>query len=293
MSTLELPTFIASVVIPAHNRNDKLNRAVLSVLMQNGAERVQIIVVDDCSTPPLHCPYLRVQDRFIRNTTNQGAPASRNTGIRLAEGALVYLLDSDDQFIQRDFIADYQAYAERTGLYFVNIISADQGSHYPEWMERGDFVDYTMGGRHPLIGQTSSLMFPARSKLYFDESLPKHQDWDLVFTYLCQGERMWRMPGLVAYDVTDKASVSRTYSPHKSLPWLNKLSKDASLGCSREEVEYITYLLMNYSQAHYSWRNWIKWSSGLLLRRRISLYAAMKSLYLRITKESFSKSSRA
>ncbi|MBY0522433.1 MAG: glycosyltransferase family 2 protein [Gemmataceae bacterium] len=87
---------LISVVIPTYNYGRFVTEAVDSVLAQSYAPR-EVIVVDDGSTddtPDRLAPY-RARIRYIRQD-NQGLSAARNTGIRLAQGTFVALLDSDD-----------------------------------------------------------------------------------------------------------------------------------------------------------------------------------------------------
>lgn len=292
MTNLDLKLFIATVVIPAHNRNDKLERAVISVLSQPGAGDVEIIVVDDCSQPPLVCDYLRPQDKLLRNEVNRGAPASRNIGIHLASGKLIYLLDSDDVFLQRDFSDDYLKYGQSEGLYYVDILRGGTTSDFPPVMQRADFVPYAMAGGYPLIGQTSSLMFNSLQRIFFDESLPKHQDWDLVLNYLSVHGPLKKIDGMIEYDEADAASLSRTYAPEKSLPWLNKVKTDPALGCSPAEVRHMTWLILNYSTRHYAWTEWLTTCLAYLTRGKLSPWGAFKSFYLRLTKETIGAGAR-
>ena len=87
-----------SVIIPAYNRAETLGRALDSVLTQS-LPADEIIVIDDGSTDKtqtllkLHYPEVTViyQD-------NQGVSAARNSGIKLAKGNWISLLDSDDSW---------------------------------------------------------------------------------------------------------------------------------------------------------------------------------------------------
>jgi glycosyltransferase involved in cell wall biosynthesis len=87
-----------SVVIPSYNRGAMLIEAVESVLAQSFTD-IEIIVIDDGSTDPTEAliqPYL---DRItFRRQQNAGVAAARNHGIRLARGAFICFLDSDDQW---------------------------------------------------------------------------------------------------------------------------------------------------------------------------------------------------
>ena len=89
-----------SVVIPAHNRAHSLNRALNSLIGQNGNE-LEVIVVDDASTDDTERVVKNhpVKPVYIRHDTNRGSSAARNTGIRHARGEFITFLDSDDYYL--------------------------------------------------------------------------------------------------------------------------------------------------------------------------------------------------
>ncbi len=96
-STLAQP--VVSVVIPVFNRYDSLSAAVASALAQTERD-IEVIVVDDGSTPPLTRDRLPDDPRVVVLTheRNAGAAAARNTGIKNARGDFIAFLDSDDRW---------------------------------------------------------------------------------------------------------------------------------------------------------------------------------------------------
>ena len=91
-----MPRALVSVVIPAFNYGHFVGDAVDSALAQTYRD-IEVIVVDDGSTDDTQ----RVLKRFgsrIRYVyqNNRGLSAARNTGIRLANGDWIALLDADD-----------------------------------------------------------------------------------------------------------------------------------------------------------------------------------------------------
>lgn len=89
-----------SVVIPAYDRPDFLDRAVRSILEQTYRD-YEIVVVDDGSEPPQFDrldPGVRDAIRYRRKPRGGGASA-RNVGIRMARGSLIAFLDHDDRFL--------------------------------------------------------------------------------------------------------------------------------------------------------------------------------------------------
>lgn len=87
---------LVSVVIPAFNSGAYLEETLRSAVAQTHA-RLQVIVVDDGSTDGsveravAGFPGVR----YVRQA-NAGANVARNTGLRLAEGDFIALLDHDD-----------------------------------------------------------------------------------------------------------------------------------------------------------------------------------------------------
>ncbi len=87
---------LVSVVIPTYNYAHYLTGAVESALAQTYPDR-EVIVVDDGSTDDTRdrlAPF-RGRIRYVHQE-NRGLSAARNAGIRVARGALIAFLDSDD-----------------------------------------------------------------------------------------------------------------------------------------------------------------------------------------------------
>lgn len=92
-----------SVVIPFHDSIGTLPRALCSVLSQT-VSPIEIIIVDDCSTPTqaeeldryLEQLPERAEIRLIRSTSNRGPGHARNMGWDASAGELVAFLDADD-----------------------------------------------------------------------------------------------------------------------------------------------------------------------------------------------------
>jgi glycosyltransferase involved in cell wall biosynthesis len=89
---------LVSVLIPTFNYAHYIQECIESVRQQE-LENVEIIVVDDCSTDDTEAVVaaLRAEDlRYVRHERNRGPAGARNTGLRLARGRYVALLDADD-----------------------------------------------------------------------------------------------------------------------------------------------------------------------------------------------------
>lgn len=87
-----------SVIIPTYNRPQILTKT-LDCLEQQEVDFDYEVVVDDCST--IHLPELgfgeerRVNWKLLRNEKNSGRAATRNRGIREAQGEFILMIDDD------------------------------------------------------------------------------------------------------------------------------------------------------------------------------------------------------
>ncbi len=92
-----------SVVIPAYNERDSLEALVKDILQAlDGVPRLEIVIVDDCSTDGTGDLCLKLkQDNpkitYLKHTRNSGQSASVFTGVKHARFTLVATLDGDGQ----------------------------------------------------------------------------------------------------------------------------------------------------------------------------------------------------
>ena len=108
-----MPLF--SVVIPTHNRAPLLPRSMTSLQRQSLPD-FEAIIVDDGSTDNTESVVHGLKDarfRYIRLDRNQGASNARNVGVAHAEGLLISLLDSDDEYAH-DFLEQTAAALSET-----------------------------------------------------------------------------------------------------------------------------------------------------------------------------------
>ncbi len=94
-----------SVVIPTYKRPQLLDRLLTSISKQTRRPD-EVIVVDDCSM--MDEDYLKIISShkeslnsivYIKQKENRGAPAARNTGISMAAGDWIALVDDDDEWL--------------------------------------------------------------------------------------------------------------------------------------------------------------------------------------------------
>lgn len=176
-----------SVIIPVHNREKEIVRALDSILIQYDQVH-EIIVIDDASTDTT-CQIVEELAkqhqcvRLIRLPKNHGATYARNVGIDNAQSDLIAFLDSDDEWMQGKvakqiacFAADPDLAMVYTGMevYDGNTVVAEPAQ------QSEDLYDELL--RWNLIGSTSTCMVKKEVLVEvgkFDEQLKARQDLDL------------------------------------------------------------------------------------------------------------------
>ncbi|MBN1163714.1 MAG: glycosyltransferase family 2 protein [Candidatus Krumholzibacteriota bacterium] len=86
-----------SIIIPAYNEEEGLDRALGSLMPIAAAKGWEVIVVDDGSTDKTPEVVKEQGASLISHPVNKGYGASLKTGIRVAGGEVVIIMDSDGQ----------------------------------------------------------------------------------------------------------------------------------------------------------------------------------------------------
>ncbi|MCP3685546.1 MAG: glycosyltransferase family 2 protein [bacterium] len=202
-----------SVVIPTYNRIPLLKRAVNSVLSQT-LKDIEIIVIDDASSVDIASALQELSHDiiYIRHTTNKGASAARNTGIRRASAAYIAFLDSDDEWLPEKLVIQYETFqrsSEQLGMVYTDFCDPNDSrpqlsSFNHEHLEQEIFIQN-------IIGTTSTPM--VRRSCFdkvgvFDEALPSCQDWDM-WIRLCQHYESKFIPIVLVHYFCQDDSISK------------------------------------------------------------------------------------
>ncbi len=237
-------TPMVSVVIPTHNRPDRLRRAIDSVLQQTYQD-FQIIVVNDGATSVEAVVADMNKDGHITLVThdrNRGLAASRNTGIRQATGKYVCYLDDDDRFLPDHLetlvtaleSSDYKvAYTNAWRVH-----ERETGGTVTE-VGRDCPYSYEFNPHRLLVSNYIPVLCFMHARVClaeagtFDESLFVHEDWDLwirmatryPFLHIAKttAEFSWRMDGSTMSSQSRRAFfrtteiIYRKYAPYAAL----------------------------------------------------------------------------
>lgn len=186
---------LVTVIVPCYNDSQYLGDCLESLVRQSTASWTAI-VVDDCSTDDsvaVATQYVKRDDRIriVRHYKNSGLPASRNTGLRLAESPYVTFLDSDD-FLLRDSLADrLNTIINETDPHvagaFCGVRTVPETAHPDDY---ADSYSWNSPGFKDFVSSQGECPFNAHAPLMytevvrscggFDETMTRGaEDWDL------------------------------------------------------------------------------------------------------------------
>lgn len=183
---------MVSVIIPAYNREDTIDRSIRSVLAQT-YDNLEVIVVDDCSTDATRRVVDSVGDRRIHlicHDKNKGANAARNRGIVESKGEYIAFQDSDDEWLpeklemqiklmeEHGYLACYCPYNlyENDAVCVVPFDYSNMNKYQTDLCRT--LARYNVVSTQTLMIKRSVLDMLGSE--YFDEQMPRWQDYEFV-----------------------------------------------------------------------------------------------------------------
>jgi glycosyltransferase involved in cell wall biosynthesis len=184
------PVADVTVVIPTHNRPALMRRALSSVIEQDYAGGIEVIVVFDRCEPEhsLEREDATRRVRVLSNTRTPGLAGSRNTGILAATADYVAFLDDDDFWLPTKLSRQLSALAREPDADFsTTAMTVDcQGNHTvrrvgASYVHHRDLIRSRMAMLHSSSFLARRAALTGRIGLV-DESLPRSmaEDWDLL-----------------------------------------------------------------------------------------------------------------
>lgn len=83
---------LVSIVVAVKNRQDSLERLLVSIERQDYKDR-EILIVDDGSEPPICQEMAGI--KYLRNQQSLGTTVARNSGMILSRGEFIVIFDDD------------------------------------------------------------------------------------------------------------------------------------------------------------------------------------------------------
>ncbi|MHC4591200.1 MAG: glycosyltransferase, partial [Planctomycetota bacterium] len=223
---------LVSVVVPVWNAERYVEQAVRSALEQSC--RVEVILVEDASNDASLsvCRRLAARSDRVRlfrhpGGSNRGAGASRNLGIRQAQGKYVAFLDADDYYLPGRFDADMvmmEADAALAGVYgaVANVFETGHAT-----MSGGDQPLTTLTGRVPPARLLASLLLKSQGSIHTNGITVRRRVFEATGLFdehlvLSQDTAMWlKMAAacrLVPGSIVEPVAVRRRHPANRSSP---------------------------------------------------------------------------
>jgi len=252
-----------SVVIPAHNAEETISRALDSVAAQTYDNIIETIVVDDGSQDDTievvreHYPHVHLLEQ-----ENQGAAVARNYGVSEATGRYIAFLDDDDEWLPEKVALHVALHVDQPGLVlsisdsrkndepartngegptrlrhlrFRDVIDLSEiGFNYgcSAWfMDRQAFLD--VGGFDPeyIRGQDSELLWRVTAAGYGVAFIEKelfvsYPSWDR------RSSENWRKTMLTWNELMENAIDEHLNGDDRRFRWLSEAETDQIIGAS-------------------------------------------------------------
>lgn len=199
-----------SIIIPAYNCEDSIDRCVRS-LLQDKEVIFEILIINDGSTDSTPKKLEELSNSYsiikVINSSNRGSGSARNIGLKNVTGKYIYFMDADD-FIDKKYLINMYNISKDNNVDFVcssykeynnkmtkqEKVYFDSGKYNKQDIEEVFYpsliCDRTLESKVPktLWNKLFLREFLIENKISFDEELIMSQD--VVFTtrsFLCAG----------------------------------------------------------------------------------------------------------
>jgi glycosyltransferase involved in cell wall biosynthesis len=217
-----------AVVLPTHNREALLPRALTSVLAQQGCA-FEVIVVDDGSADGTGAYLEAVADprlTVLRNDPPLGAAGARNRGLAAVRAPVVAFLDDDDELLPGFLAETLAAHGRRpapdlcwTGVVYALPDGREKIERWERWAGSTRFV-IRLAGCCGISFRTETL----RSLGGFDTDFAISEDTDLFMRLVEAGGRWHCIPQpLIKVHAQSSASLSRSAGSVRHVEHLERL----------------------------------------------------------------------
>jgi GT2 family glycosyltransferase/Tfp pilus assembly protein PilF/glycosyltransferase involved in cell wall biosynthesis len=181
---------LVSIIVPTYNRPDLLVQALESIIGQT-FQNFEIIVINDGGIDPRPLTINLTTEnniQYLSHNENKGVSAARNSGLRIAKGKYIAYLDDDDLFYP-EHVTTLVTFLEES---YYKVAYTDsyrafqsQASGRYEVVRRELAYGIDFDNDRILVDNFVPVLCFMHEKGcieesgYFDESLRRHEDWDL------------------------------------------------------------------------------------------------------------------
>ena len=163
-----------SIVIPCFNSSPYIAETLESIVNQHLGDKIQVVLVDDCSTEPFDEIVDTFKDKLniktVKTDSNCGPSKTRQVGVDNADGEWITFCDHDDTFIANTFNRIRTIIRNNPSR---NIIQAQ----FQEVRQDGTVIPYSFDkGSNWIHAKFFRKKFLDENKLTFKEGLATHED---------------------------------------------------------------------------------------------------------------------
>ena len=223
---------LVSVIVPTYNGSKRIEKTLRSIIAQD-YENLEIIVVDDVSTDnTVEIVQSVLEDsgrkfQLIKRTVNGRQSASRNTGIKAANGKYIIFFDHDD-LAEKNFVSSLCKEAEEKNA---DLVLCGY-KHYYEDEDRYDAVylsfknnlsspeDYLLAWTKHTMSSTLCTIwncifnraFLEKNQIRFSKDCYIGEDLEFILKAVASSSRMSSINDLLYIQVMHETQQTRAYS---------------------------------------------------------------------------------
>ncbi len=181
---------LVSVIIPSYNNALLIEKCIDSIIAQS-FKRLEIIVVDDCSTDDTIARLKRCNDKrlkVLQTKQNGGSAIARNKGIKNARGTYLFFIDGDC-IAEKDWIAQGLKVFKKE-----NCIGVEGRIQYVSKNYKPGVMDNVAENKHGGTFMGANIAFLKKvidDVGGYDENMIRMQDRDIAFKVLKKGRIMF------------------------------------------------------------------------------------------------------
>ena len=302
-----------SVIIPIYKVEEFIVRCVNS-LMQQTMEEVEFIFVNDATPDDSivllqlalnNFPERKAQVHILNHEVNQGLPAARNTGLRVATGEYIYHCDSDD-YLEPDALETMYRAAKANDAdivwcdWFLSFEHNERYMKQPGYPTAYEALRGILNGRmkYNVWNKLVRRELYTQNDIWFPSGYGMGEDMTMIRLFACAGQVAYVPRAFYHYVKLNGNAFSQTYSEShlielrhntdSTLAYLNGKYGSALAN----EYEYFKldvkfpFLITDDYKKYNLWQKWYPEANKYVLkntevsfRRRILQYAAWKNQF--------------